>query len=141
LHRHRQLAGPGAHELAGHSHEVAHVEVAEKREALAEGIAPRVELNGPGAVTEVRETRLTVVTERDDAPGQAYRPRALELVLARAAEARGEVPRPVRHGEPGTERIDPPRAQGRQLLVAPAAPPVGVVRGSERVWLGAQWSV
>ena len=132
LHRHRELAGAGAHELAGDADEIPHVEVPEEGKALAEGVRAGIELQGPRPVAQVGEARLAVVAEGDDAAGEAHLPGALELVLARVLPARGDVARPVGNGKAPAEGIHAPRPQGLELLVPPPDQLVGVGGGTGR---------
>src|SRR5437879_6552930 len=113
----RQLAGPRPEHLAGDADEVAAVEVGESGVVLAQLVRPRVELDPARVVHQVREARLAVMAQGDDATGQAHGAEPPELRLARVAEPVGERARPMGHRKAAAERIDPSGPQRRELLV------------------------
>ena len=126
LHRHRQLVGPRAEQLAGDPDEVAHVQVHEGRVRGAEHVGPRVELDRAGVVPQHREAALAVVPHRHHAPGQRDRARALQHRLVGVLEARLERAAPVGDREACPERAHAPRSPGLELLAAAAHLLVGV---------------
>src|SRR6266446_7887085 len=113
--------------LAGDADEVAAVEVGEPRVVLAQLVRPRVELDPARVVHQVREARLAVMAQGDDATGQAHGAEPPELRLARVAEPVGERARPMGHRKAAAERIDPSGPQRRELLVPRTDQVVGVV--------------
>src|SRR2546425_1430174 len=122
-----QLAGPRPEHLAGDADEVAAIEVGEPGVVLAELVRPRVELDPARVVHQVREARLAVMAQGDDATGQAHGAEPPELRLARVAEPVGERARPVGHRKAAAERIDPRGAQRRELRVPRTDQVAGVV--------------
>src|SRR5207245_4297684 len=112
----RQLARPRPEHVAGHADKIAEVDVGEVREVVAELVRPRVELDPARVVLEVGEARLAVVPHGHDPSRDADGAEALQLVLARAPEPRGQRPGPMRDRVARAERVDAALAQGLELL-------------------------
>jgi hypothetical protein len=134
LHGDRQLTRARPEQLAGHTDEVADVEVDEGGKGIAEGVGPRVELDAARHILKVREARLAVMADRHHAARQRHRARARQRVLRRVLEAALELPAPVGDRKPSTERVDAAGAPAFELVDPPADLLVGV--GGERRIVG-----
>ncbi len=126
LHRHRQLGGARAEQLAGDPDEVAHVEIHEGRVRGAEHVGAGVDLDLAGLVPQHREAALAVVAHRHHPPGQRDRPRALQHRLVGVLEPCLQRAAPVGDREARPEGAHAARPPGVELLAAAAHLLVGV---------------
>src|SRR5262249_24374841 len=118
LDLHGQLARAGAHEIAGHTDEVGHVEVGEAGIEVPQNVRARVNLDRIRVIEEVREARLAVMWKRHESPGDADRPGRPELLRWGGVPRGVKGARPLRDRDSRAERVHAALAQRLELFLA-----------------------